>query len=56
LNVGSVRVLHPDAAGTAFAQGKRGMTFQSAESASSAYRSHRSRQRTDAEEGLDVVG
>ncbi len=56
LNVGSVRVLHPEAAGTAFAQGKRGMTFQSAESASSAYRSYRSRQQSDAEEGLDVVG
>lgn len=56
LNVGSVRVLHPEAAGTALAQGRRGMTHQSAESASSAYRSHRSRQPVDAEEGLDVVG
>lgn len=56
LNVGSVRVLHPDAAGTALAQGRRGMTFQSAESASSAYRSYRSRQQPDAEDGLDVVG
>jgi Flagellar hook-length control protein FliK len=56
LNVGSVRVLHPDAAGTALAQGRRGMTIQSAESASSAYRSYRSRQQADAEDGLDVVG
>lgn len=56
LNVGSVRVLHPEAAGTALAQGRRAMTFQSAESASSAYRSHRSRQHLDTEEGLDVVG
>lgn len=56
LNVGSVRVLHPEAAGIAFAQARRGMTFQSTESASSAYRSHRVRQQTDAEEGLDVVG
>lgn len=56
LNVGSVRVLHPEAAGTAFAHARRGVTFQSAESASSAYRSNRSRQQPDAEEGLDVVG
>lgn len=56
LNVGSVRVLHPEAAGTAFAQGRRGMTFQSSESVSSAYRNNRTRQQPDADEGLDVVG
>ncbi len=56
LNVGSVRVLHPDAAGTALALGKRSMTLQNAESASLAYRSNRSRQHSDVEEGLDVVG
>src|SRR5690606_1503032 len=56
LNVGSVRVLHPEAAGTAFAQGRRGMTFQSAESVSSAYRNNRTRPQPDADEGLDVVG
>lgn len=56
LNVGSVRVLHPDAAGTALAQGKKGMTLQTPESASLAYRSNRTRQQPDVEEGLDVVG
>lgn len=56
LNVGSVRVLHPDVAGTALAQGKRSMTLQTAESASLAYRNYRTRQQPDPEEGLDVVG
>lgn len=56
LNVGSVRVLHPDAAGTALAQGKKGMTLQNPESASLAYRSNRTRRQADVEEGLDVVG
>jgi hypothetical protein len=56
LNVGSVRVLHPDVAGTALAQGKRSMTLQTAESASLAYRNYRTRQHPDPEEGLDVVG
>lgn len=56
LNVGSVRVMHPDAAGTAFAQGKKSMSLQSAESASQAYRTRRSRSEDELDEGLNVVG
>lgn len=56
LNVGSVRVMHPDATGTALAQGKKSMILQSAESASQAYRTHRSRSEEELEEGLNVVG
>jgi len=56
LSVGSVQVIHPDKAGIALAQGRRVMNPQSTQSVSSAYRSLRSRQETDAEEGLDVVG
>lgn len=56
LNVGSVRVMHPDAAGTALAQGKKSMISQSTESASQAYRTHRSRSEDELDEGLNVVG
>lgn len=56
LNVGSVRVMHPEAVGTAFAQGKRGVPLQATDSAASAYRGGRSRTHTEDEEGLNLVG
>lgn len=60
LNVGSVRVMHPEAVGTAFAhgtvgQGKRGL-LQTADTAASAYRVSRSKQLTEDDEGLNLVG
>jgi hypothetical protein len=56
LNVGSVRVMHPDSLGIAFAQGRRGIPLQTTDTAVSAYRGSRSRSHTDDEEGLNLVG
>lgn len=56
LSVGSLRVISPEAPGIPLAQGRRVMNPQPTQSASSAYRSFRGRQETDADESLDVVG
>lgn len=56
LNVGSVRVMHPEAVGIAFAQGRRGVPLQTTDTAVSAYRGSRSRPHTEDEEGLNLVG
>jgi hypothetical protein len=56
LNVGSVKVMHPEAVGIAFAQARRGTPLQTTDTAVSAYRGSRSRQLTEDEEGLNLVG
>ncbi len=56
LNVGSVRVMHPEAVGIAFAQGGEEYLFKQRIQAVSAYRGSRSRPHTEDEEGLNLVG
>lgn len=60
LNVGSVRVMHPEAVGTAFAQGTsahgKRAPLQTTDTAVSAYRVSRSRRLTEEDEGLNLVG
>jgi hypothetical protein len=56
LNIASVTVMSREAAGTAFAQRKRGMNATHQELASEAYRNRSVRQETDTDEGVDLVG